>query len=202
MADVLIIYAHPDTGGHNKSILDHVTADLNRRDVSFEVVDLYKMGYDPVLHEKEHYTAGNRHVSAQNKRFQKKIGKAQRLVFIYPVWWGLMPAVLKGFLDRVLTPHFAYRYRKLPFTFFGLHARPIGLLKGKKAAAFMTIGAPRWLHRIFSRDAQQFLIKRNILGFCGIRARTFTLSGCDKGLTRRKVKKIDRLVSRGLRWLF
>ncbi|MFP4523695.1 MAG: NAD(P)H-dependent oxidoreductase [Candidatus Woesearchaeota archaeon] len=202
MADVLVIYAHPDTGGHNKSILDHVIADLDGRGVSFEVIDLYKLKYDPVLHEKEHYTAGKRQVSAQNRRFQKKIGKADRLVFIYPVWWGLMPAVLKGFLDRVLTPHFAYRYRRLPFSFFGLSARPVGLLKGKKAAVFMTIGAPRWLHRLFSRDAQQFLARHNILGFCGVKARTFTLSGCDKALTKKKEKKIDKLVSRGLRWLF
>ena len=202
MVSTLIIYAHPKTKGHNSVILEQVRHELILRERDFEIIDLYDIGYDPVLADKEHYTSGNKHLSSQNKQFQKKIEKANHLIVIFPVWWGGMPAILKGFFDRVLTSRFAYRYVPLPFPLFNLKFRPVGLLKGKRAAVFMTIGSPRWIHTLYTRNSQQFTMKWNVLGFCGIKTKTFTLGNCATPVDEKKKKKIKRLVTKGLRWLF
>ncbi|MFP4022745.1 MAG: NAD(P)H-dependent oxidoreductase, partial [Candidatus Paceibacterota bacterium] len=98
---VIVVYAHPGTDGFSSTMLERVKADLEERGIEHEIWDLYKIGYDPVLKKEEVYTAGNRKVSDENLKFQEKIGEASKLIFIYPVWWGGMPAILKGFIDRV-----------------------------------------------------------------------------------------------------
>lgn len=202
MPGTLIIYAHPKHQGHSARILEQVRHELVLREEQFEIVDLYALKYDPVLHANEHYTSGGRDIAKENKALQEKIAKAERLVFVFPVWWGSMPAILKGFFDRVLTSRFAYRYVKMPFPLLGLRYRPVGLLKGKRAAVFMTVGSPRWVHALFTRNAQQFVLRRNILGFCGIRSRIYTLDNCGTPLDGKKEKRIKRMVSKGLRRLF
>ncbi len=202
MVDTLVIYAHPNTEGHNSKVLEEIRHELVLQEESFEIVDLYKLKYDPVLADKEHYTSGKRDITTQNKAFQKKIENAKHLIFIFPVWWGGMPAILKGFFDRVLTSRFAYKYVPLPFPIFGIKFRPVGLLKGKRAAVFMTVGSPRWIHRIYTRNSQQFTMKWNILGFCGIKTKSFTLGNCTAACDEKKEKKIKKLVRRGLNWLF
>lgn len=202
MVATLVIYAHPNTGGHNEQILEQVRHELILKEVDFEIIDLYAIGYNPILADKEHYTRGNKHLSSQNKELQKKIAAAKYLVVIFPVWWGGMPAILKGFFDRVLTSHFAYRYVPLPLPLFDLKFRPVGLLKGKRAAVFMTIGSPKWIHTLYTRNSQQFTMKWNVLGFCGISTKTFTLGNCALALDDKKKKKIKKLVRKGLRWLY
>lgn len=201
MEQTLIIYAHPKTKGHNPLILKEVTARLKEAKEPYRLVDLYALDYDPLLSEKEHYTSGGRDISEQNKAFQEKIASAKRLILIFPLWWGGPPAILKGFFDRVLTNHFAYRYKPLPFPILGLRARPQGLLKGKKAAVFITVGSPRWIHTLYTRNSLQFSLRYNILGFCGIRTRSFTMGDCGIPPDHRKERRIKGLVGRGLRWL-
>ena len=128
----LIIYAHPNTPGHAPETLKLVEQYHKEHNLTYEILDLYKMKYDPVLHEKEHYTSKGYDVSDVNKKIQEKILKTDRLVFIYPVWWNSMPAILKGFIDKVFIPRYAYHFE--PFPIIG--GRPIPHLKGKKAAVF------------------------------------------------------------------
>jgi len=116
------------------------------------------MNYDPVLKASEHYTAGGKEISKQNLDIQKKIKKADQLIFIYPVWWYSPPAILKGFLDRILTSPFAYKYTK------GI---PRGQLKDKRAIVFCTTGGPTWYYW-FSGNLPKRSIK-TILSFCGIK---------------------------------
>ena len=114
----LIIYAHPKTEGHCSTILYEVKKVMKEKKKKYDLIDLYKIKYDPILHDEEHYTAGEGHrkVSKENKKFQKMIKDTNELIFIYPIWWGSMPAILKGFIDRVFTSHFAYQYKgPIPF---------------------------------------------------------------------------------------
>ena len=188
----LIIYAHPDTGGHCAAILDEVTEELKKRKQDFELLDLYKMKYDPILHENEHYTRGNQDVSKQNKDIQKKISGSKHLIFIYPVWWGSMPAILKGFFDRVFVSGYAFRYKGLKLN---------QLLRGRKAAVFITKGAPLALAYLVQGNRPQDLIKKDILGFCGIRAKVLQLGNATRW-SESKRPKIRKLVDKGLRFLY
>lgn len=191
MTKTIIIYAHPKTGGHCFNILKEVKRKLSSKKKKYELVDLYKINYDPVMKESEHYTSGNYNISNQNKEFQKKIEKAEKLIIIYPVWWTAMPAILKGFFDRVFTSHFAFKYIK------GI---PVGLLKGKKAAVFIASGAPRIITKFYLGDRPIKIIKKDILKFCGVKSRVFYLGRALK-FDETKKNKIEKLVNKGLNYL-
>mgnify|MGYP001596856675 CR=1 FL=1 len=188
---ILIIYAHPATTGHCSAILKEVQATLNSKNIEYEIIDLYKIKYDPILHENEHYTAGNFHITKQNREMQEKIKQTDKFIFIYPVWWNTMPAVLKGFFDRVLTPHFAYYFKG---------RIPIKLLRGKKALVFITLSSPNILSYFFMGDRARRIIKKEILGFCGIKSKVYKIGNATK-LTPRKIEKIKSVVKKGLKYL-
>ena len=86
---------------------------------------------------------------------------ADHLVFVYPNWWGTMPALLKGFLDRVLTPNFAFVCRK-----DGGWDR---LLVGKSAQLITTMDMSQWVYRLIYRQPGNNAMRRSTLGFCGLR---------------------------------
>ena len=91
-------------------------------------------------------------------RYQEDIAWADHLVFSFPIWWSAEPAILKGFLDRTLTPGFAYRY---------IGAKSQGLLKGKTAALIVTSRAPSFIYRLFGGPISRW--KQMVFGFVGIR---------------------------------
>ncbi len=188
----LIVYAHPNTEGHCSNILKQVLTQLKKRKKKYEVLDLYKLKYDPILYESEHYTVGNRKVSKQNKEIQEKISNSKKIIFIYPVWWNSMPAILKGFVDKGFVSHFAFKYK---------NGMPIGILKGKKAAVFITSGANNLFSFLFLGNRAGKIMSKDILGFCGIKAKTFQLGNCIK-FNKEKIPKIKKLVNNGLNWLY
>ncbi len=185
----LIIYAHPDIEGHCSTVLKEVEKELKIKKLDYELIDLYKIKYDPVMYKEELYTAGRRKVSAQNKRFQKKIQESDSLIIIYPVWWSGMPAILKGFFDKVFTPHFAFKYEGI---------QPRGLLKDKKAIVIITSGAPAFLSKIILGDRPRKLIKNDILNFCGIKTKVYQIGSCNV-LDQKKKKKIKKIVKKAIR---
>jgi len=181
----LVVYAHPATGGHCNFILEEIKKNLVSRNIRFEVIDLYKIKYDPVLHEEEHYASGNRKVSPQNRKFQEKIKNSDMLVFVYPVWWASMPAILKGFLDRIFTPGFAFRYEE------GI---PKKLLNGKRALVFFTTGGPTIYYKLLVNTPKK-VIKNKTLEFFGIKTKvvqfgsSIKLDDKKKKIMAGKVKK-------------
>lgn len=180
---VLIVYSHPSKISHNFKILQRVTETLRRKKVSFEVLDLYNSHFDAYLNEREYrrMQTGDKTVDEDVKAIQQKIVRAKTLIFIYPTWWYNMPARLKGFVDRVFTAGFAYRFFKVPqFLMFGADIlsripgirylmQPFvvtGLLKGKKAIIFRTYGGPKSGKRIF--DNTPTALENVVLRFSGI----------------------------------
>ncbi|MBI2140405.1 NAD(P)H-dependent oxidoreductase [Candidatus Woesearchaeota archaeon] len=194
---LIIIYAHPDVEGHAPEFLKEVKKHLEENSITHPLIDLYGIGYDPVLRDNELYTSGRREISSQNRKFQQMIAKADKLVFIYPVWWSTMPAILKGFIDRVFTAGFAFRFIK--HWWFPL-AIPHKLLKGKKAVVFTTSGSPWYVLRFYLMNRPVSIIRHDILGFFGIKAKVFLLGGATS-LTEKHKAKAKRIVERGMRWL-
>jgi NAD(P)H dehydrogenase (quinone) len=194
MVKTLIIYAHPTIKqeGHCSSVLDEVKTRLDMMNQDYEVIDLYKIGYDPVLHEDELYTAHNKNITNQNKEFQKKIERSKNFIFIYPVWWNSTPAILKGFFDKVLTSGFAFIYK---------NNMPIGLLKGRKAVIFATTGAPKLFFKLFERSIATRQVEKYTLGFCGIKARSFVV-GNSLQIDEKQKNKIQKTVKKGLDYLY
>jgi NAD(P)H dehydrogenase (quinone) len=178
---ILIIYTHPDTDGYNKEILRVVEEKLKKEQIDYNLIDLYKIKYNAILEKEELYTKGNRFISEENIKIQNEIKQRDKLIFIYPIWWGTMPAILKGFTEKVFTPRFAYYYE---------NKLPNGLLKEKKAFIFSSSGSPRIYNLLTFNRAVKTLTK-NVLKFCGIKSDFLIIpSAFNVEKDKDKIKKI------------
>ncbi|MCY1278936.1 Flavodoxin-like fold protein [compost metagenome] len=120
---------------------------------------LGEMQFDPVLRGGYDH---NQNLEPDLLEAQRQIHWAEHLVFVYPVWWGGLPALLKGFFDRVFLPGFAFKYR-------GRSQLWDKLLTGRTADLLVTLDTPRWYFRwIYGAPAHRQMV-RTILGFCGIK---------------------------------
>lgn len=194
MTKILIIYAHPDTEprGNGWHILSEVKRTLEMAAVGYDIIDLYKDNFNPVLRAEEHYVSGGNEISPEVLAYQKMISDAEHIVIVHPIWWGTMPAILKGFFDRALTPGFGYKYEK------GL---PKKLFSDKKAVVFQTSGGPVWYSFVVQELRAQRNMSKDILGFLGIRAKVFLLPKAGR-ITKETKPRIQKLVARGLPYLF
>ena len=130
------------------------------------VVRLIKLGemeFDPVLHQGYDQSQA---LEPDLLEAQRQIHWAEHLVFVYPVWWGGVPALLKGFFDRVFLPGFAFRYR-------GVRSWD-KLLAGRTADLLVTLDTPPWYFRWIYGAPGHRQMTRTILGFCGIKTRRLT----------------------------
>lgn len=192
MNKTLIIYAHPNMKGHCGAIVSGVISELTDRGCEYELIDLYAINYEPCLKDEEHYSSGSYAISEENKVFQQKITETKYLIFIYPVWWQNMPAILKGFVDRVFTSRFAFRY---------VHNLPFGLLKGRRAIVLTSAGGPRFYTRILTGDRAMKVLVKDVLRFCGIKAKGFGI-GSARVMTEKQKKKIEKIVKKAVRYLY
>ena len=111
---VYVILAHPSKKSFSRSVLDAFARGLKDAGHTYEVADLYEMGFQSEMDETQYFreTSGDpelpvpRDVATE----QVKIDRADGLAFVYPVWWSDCPAKLKGWFDRVLTYGYAYVY--------------------------------------------------------------------------------------------
>jgi len=130
----LIVYAHPNPKSFNHAILETISGELIKKKKEFKVRDLYKIGFNPVLSTKDLSSIQNGAVPADIKKEQKFIDRSDTIIFIFPIWWSAMPAMLKGYIDRVFSLKFAYDITE---------DAVLGLLKGKKVFLVSTTGATK-----------------------------------------------------------
>ncbi len=194
--NALIIYAHPNKKGHNGYILKKVEEELKERNQDYKVIDLYKEKYNPVMREDELYTHGGDKLYNDVKKHQELFESADRIILVYPIWWMGMPAILKGFFDRLLRPKFGYYFKPIAFN----QGIPIGLFKDKKAAVFQTTTAHRFLEYLASFGRQKKQAKKDMLGLLGIKSKVYHVDTCLK-CDEKQMQKIDRKVQKGVKKL-
>ena len=124
---VLVVYAHPNPESFNHAVLDAFTRGLKDGGHTFEVVDLYAIKFDPCtkLEDLAQFTGGQMPKDVLDQ--QQKVAAADALVFISPVqgWW--IPAILKGWIDRVFSYGFAYTGSEKGMEGLLKHKKPIKL---------------------------------------------------------------------------
>ena len=156
---VLVILGHAQGDSLCGALADAFAQGVKAQGREVRVLKLSALQFDPVLH------TAYRPVQPLEPDLlaaQQSIAQAQHLVFVYPVWWGTMPALLKGFLDRVLLPGFAFRYRRnSPWW--------DRLLAGRSARLLVTMDTPPWYYRWVWRQPGHQQMRRTVLGFCGVR---------------------------------
>jgi putative NADPH-quinone reductase len=106
----------------------------------------------------------------------EKIKWADHLVWVHPVWWGGMPAIAKGFIDRVFLPGFAFQYRENSVWWDKL-------LSGKTAHILTTMDQPGWYYRFMYGQPSVNQLKKSTLEFCGVKPVKVTFFGPVKSST-------------------
>ncbi|HEU5293995.1 MAG TPA: NAD(P)H-dependent oxidoreductase [Burkholderiaceae bacterium] len=183
---VLIIVGHPDpAGGHLCHALAQAYAD-GAHEAGHEVrtIDIAQLDF-PLLRSQHAWT--HEPLPAALAPAQEAIRWADQMVFVFPLWLGGMPALLKGFLEQVARPGFALASdAKNPMA--------AKLLKGRSARLVVTMGMPAAVYRYYFRAHSIKALERNILGFVGIAPIEETLIGMVEAMDdKARARWLDKL---------
>jgi putative NADPH-quinone reductase len=159
---ISVILAHPRPGSFNHAIAETVCRTLDAAGYEVLFHDLYAEQFDPVLPAAE--ISRDAILPALVAQHCAEIASADGIVFIHPNWWGQPPAILKGWIDRILRPGVAYRFCEGDAG----EGIPVGLLPARAAIVFNTSNTPRDREREIFGDPLEVLWKTCICSFCGI----------------------------------
>lgn len=164
---IIILNGHPGAASLSQSLCRAYGMAAERQGHSVRYHDLPEMNFDM------DYGAGGyespKPLEPDLDAFLTDLEWAEHVVVATPLWWGAIPAKLKGLFDRVLLPGRAFDTRNV--NFIGL---PAPLLTGKTARVLLTSDTPALLLRLFYGNAVKKFVGRQILGFVGIRPARFT----------------------------
>ncbi len=186
---MLIIYAHFSRSGHNGQVLSEVEKFLKEKVHLYEILDLYQIDFDPILTNQDILSREKFSSDEKIRSLQEKILQEQEFIFIYPTWWNNVPAMLKGFYDRVLAAGFAFRYQK--------NGLPEGLLKGKRALVFTTTGGPAFYQKLVRGTRSIKVTTSDTLEFCGLKTQSVLIGGC-RSLDEKKKLEIQKKVAKAM----
>jgi NAD(P)H dehydrogenase (quinone) len=158
MSKFFLISAHPDPRSFNASIITTIESSIEESGHEFTHTDLYRYGFDPVLTESElHSQMVPKYVRLE----QDKVLSADVIVLIFPIWWWGPPAILKGWMERVLRVDFAFRFDISK-------GRYVGMLSGRSAIIITTSGSdPKYYPFAWQRESHKEFAKE-FLATCDI----------------------------------
>jgi putative NADPH-quinone reductase len=186
----MVIYAHPYDGSFNHALLEAALKGLKTGGHEVDLLDLNRDGFDPIMSAYDLNAARHeKPVDAKILEYQKRIENANHLVFIFPVWYADVPAILKGFLEKVFSKGWAYE----PI----LHSdMSRGLLKHLTATVISTFGLSRIVYKILLHDAVWAVLIKAVLKFTGVRKiRWFKLNRVEKASKARHEKWLRQIES-------
>ncbi|VVQ25163.1 hypothetical protein PS934_05860 [Pseudomonas fluorescens] len=162
---ILVILGHPSSNSFCAALAERYALSAVRAGHEVRQLFLGSMDFDPVLREGYQQVQP---LEADLRNAQADILWAEQLTLVYPIWWGGVPALLKGFFDRVFLPGFAFKYRQGK-------AFPDKLLRGRTAHLLVTMDTPPWYYRWIYRMPGLHQVRKTTLEFCGIKpTRTLT----------------------------
>lgn len=186
----LIIYTHPTHESLSGAFLEAVQNGIAGSPAGhkMEVLDLYAVKFDPSLIFNGEIRRRDMCTNPIYEKYREQIRWADRLVFIYPIFWGRPPAMLLGFIDQVFASNFAYM--DVPGKMY-----PEGLLKDKSAVCISTMKGPANYILFTLGNAHKILMKRAVFQFVGIRKVKFFEFGSmesPKGNQAKKLAKVQK----------
>lgn len=174
---IFIWVAHPRANSLCGSIADAYQAGALETGAELRRMDLAEMSFDTAF---EGYGEDALPLEPDLLAWQENIAWADHIFIVHPYWWGAMPTRAKAVLDRALTPGFGFRY----------HTGKVAwdkLLKGRTADAIITSDTPPLLDTLLYRRPARRVIRNQVLGFCGIRAKRIIQFGSVKLASPEKI---------------
>ncbi|WP_108663421.1 NAD(P)H-dependent oxidoreductase [Acuticoccus kandeliae] len=191
----LVVYCHPNPDSFSAHIRDVIVTTLVESGHEAQVIDLYDEAFDPVmgLDERLGY-----HTPVENEipvaEHLARIRWCEGVIFIYPTWWFGLPAMLKGWLDRVLIPHATFT---MP-----TESRPMQrqLTNIRTVAVFTTCGAPWWQSKLIGEPGRRTLL-RGFRAICNPICRThyaalYKIDSSSQDRRTRHVGKVREIITR------
>lgn len=193
--NALIVYCHPCPESFTAAIRDTVVSTLRETGHSVSQIDLYAEKFDPVMSAEERRAY---HDEERNllpfEAHAALIRQAETVIFVYPTWWYGPPAMLKGWLERVLVPGFAF---KMPDEHHG--SRP-NLPNIRRVVALTTCGATPWVSWIMGQPGRKTLL-RGFRSVCNTRCSTsfmalYKMDTVSAGARARHLARVQRQIRR------
>ncbi len=187
--NVSVILGHPVKGSFNHAIAGTVVSALKKRGHGVWFHDLYEEQFDPVLPSSE--IPKNAAVPSLVQKHCDEIAAAAGIVIIHPNWWGQPPAILKGWIDRVIRPGVAYEFIEGDSG----EGTPCGLLQAKTALVFNTSNTASGREQAVFGDPLELIWKNCVFGLCGVSTvhrRTFSVV-----VTSTEMKRLEWLREAG-----
>ena len=158
MSRILLIVGHPETDSFCTELAKSYLKGAEASGHTCIWLHLGELKFNPLLvHGYNKLTE----LEPDLQLAQEEILKADHLVFVYPTWWGTLPALLKGFIDRVFLSGVTYRYHENSLQWDKL-------LKGKTARLITTMDAPAFYYKLFYLSPGQRALRVATLNFCGV----------------------------------
>jgi NAD(P)H dehydrogenase (quinone) len=157
--NILIILGHGSSNSFSAALADTYAQAARAAGNTVRVMRLADLQFDAQLHGSNPH---HQPLEPDLLAAQDNIDWAQHITWVFPVWWGGVPALLKGFLDRTFTSGWAFKFNKgSPF--------PVPLLKGRTAHLLVPMDTPPWYYRWVYRMPAIHQMRETTLAFCGIR---------------------------------
>ncbi|MBX2872944.1 MAG: NAD(P)H-dependent oxidoreductase [Saprospiraceae bacterium] len=190
MKKILIVNGHPDKESFNAALTEaYAKGARAQANTKVDVLYLADLTFDPIL---QYGYRKRTELEPDLLRAIALLKEADHTVWVYPVWWGGMPALLKGFFDRTFLSGITYKYRENSLFWDKL-------MKGKTARVISTMDAPVWYYRLAYSSAGHKAIKRVILGFCGFKVKFFTMGSLKFSSEQQREKWLQKAERLGIR---
>ena len=174
---ILMIVANPKEDSFSFAIANKITEQALAKNYQIEIIDLYREKHQQAFFTYD--TMNGKNNTPEMIYFQEKIAKADKLIFVFPYWWGSTPAILKNFIDWNFSQGFGFKY---------VNSRPVGLLLNKTVDVFTTTGAPSFYYKLTGANKRlRKMFQKQIIEFCGMKLDSFNIyGGIDKSATNTK----------------
>jgi len=193
---VLVVYCHPVPESFGAAVRDVALEALKAKGDEVRLLDLYAEGFNPVLgpDERRHY---NERASddPELRKHYAHLAWAEALLFVYPTWWYGLPAMLKGWLDRVWVLDVAFKLAPDG-------GRIVSLMSHvKKLGVITTCGAPWWFSVLIGQPGRKTIL-RGMWALTGKGCRTMYLAhyDMDRSTPESRARFLDKVRKRMMRW--
>ncbi len=192
MKKILVINGHPDKESFNFALSEAYKKSAKQSGAEVKEINIRELDFNPNL---EFGYRKRTELEPDLLEAQDKLKWADHLVWVYPVWWGSLPAITKGFIDRVFLPGFAFQKRENSVWWDKY-------LTGKTARLICTMDQPSWYYKLVYRSPSHNAMKKLTMNFIGVKSVKITSIGplrlSKKEFRERWLKKVEKLAQKDI----
>ena len=167
MKKIVVISGHPDQESFNSALAKAYVTGAKSTGAEVSEIIIGELDFDPNLR----YGYRKRtELEPDLIQCQETLKWADHIVWVYPVWWGSVPAIMKGFLDRVLLPGFAFKKREGSVWWDKYFT-------GKTSRLICTMDQPTWFYKLINRAPSHHAMKKLTMNFIGVKSVKITAIG-------------------------